>query len=185
MKIIHTNLEGVVEIVPKRHKDARGYFSEIYKENWFKEYVGRYDFVQENQSVSDKIGTVRGLHFQSPPAAQGKLVRCITGSLFDVAVDIRVGSPTFGQWVSAELSQENGHQLWVPPGFAHGFCTLRQNTTICYKVTAYYDPECDLGVAWDDEDIGINWPSECDASLLSDKDLNQPRLGSSPSYFKM
>jgi dTDP-4-dehydrorhamnose 3,5-epimerase len=154
----------------------RGYFAETFRKDVFQQHAGAVEFVQDNESLSAKVGTVRGLHFQLPPAAQGKLVRCTQGSVLDVAVDIRKGSPHFGKWVSRELSAANGAQLWVPPGFAHGFCTLLPDTVIAYKVTSYYSAENDRGLAWDDPDIGIAWPEVADPSTLSGKDAAQPAL---------
>lgn len=183
MQAIKTAIPEIVQIIPKRHGDARGYFSEIFKDEWFRSQVVDVDFVQENQSLSQAVGTVRGLHFQTDPFAQGKLVRCLSGAIFDVGVDIRTGSPTLGQWVGLELSAENGHQLWVPAGFAHGFCTLTPDAVVCYKVTAGYSPENDKGLAWDDEDIAIVWPDIADPETLSGKDRVQPKLQQLPPYF--
>ncbi len=178
-----TDLEGVVEILPFRHGDDRGYFSETFRDDWFRANIGPYNFVQENQSLSRSAGVLRGLHFQSEPSAQGKLVRCVAGAIFDVGVDIRVGSPNFGRWVGVVLSAETGNQLWVPPGFMHGFCTLVPDCLVSYRVTSYYDRECDKGVRWDDEDVAIKWPDTVDADLLSPKDRQQPSLRDLPTYF--
>lgn len=169
-----TSLPDVVEIVPAKHGDARGYFAETFRLDWFTDNVSQSAFVQENQSLSRRRGVIRGLHFQSEPFAQGKLVRCIAGAIFDVAVDMRHGSPEFGRWTALTLSADEGNQLWVPPGFLHGFCTLTQNVLVSYKVTAYYSPDNDLGVRWDDPDIGVKWPAGADPSTLSDKDARQP-----------
>ena len=177
------NIVDVKRVRPKKFGDSRGYFSEVYKAGWFQENVANVTFVQDNESLSQQVGTVRGLHFQSEPFAQGKLVRCIRGSLLDVAVDIRTYSPTFGKWVSAVLSAENGDQLWVPVGFAHGFITLSPDTVISYKVTSVYSAEHDRGVRWDDPAIGVEWPT-MDQYLLSDKDKTQPYLADLPSYFE-
>lgn len=177
------DIAGLIAIRPIRHGDARGYFAETFRENLFAAAGGVGDFVQENESLSAKAGTIRGLHFQTDPFAQGKLVRCVAGALLDVAVDIRTGSPTYGQWLSIELSAENGQQLWVPPGFAHGFCTLVPDTMLAYKVTAYYDHASDKGLAWDDSAIGIDWPSVADPDTLSPKDRVQPKLADLPAYF--
>ncbi|MCZ7865664.1 dTDP-4-dehydrorhamnose 3,5-epimerase [Agrobacterium salinitolerans] len=170
------------KIKPTRNGDERGYFSEVFKLEWFRANIADVEFVQDNESMSAQAGTVRGLHFQTEPFAQGKLVRCVRGCLLDVAVDIRTGSPTFGQWAAVELSPENGEQLWVPPGFAHGFMTLADDTVISYKVTAPYSAASDRGVKWDDPAIGINWP-ELDGIVLSDKDAKQPLLSDLPEYF--
>ena len=144
------DIDGPIQIVPRKHEDHRGYFSEIFRLNSFAEHVGPVTFVQENQSLSNAPGTIRGIHFQTPPMAQGKLVRCVAGRLLDVIVDLRQGSPTFGRWVSVILSPQDLNQLWVPVGFGHGFCTLEPNSIISYRVTQYYSPEHDKGVAWDD-----------------------------------
>ena len=169
-------LSGPALIIPGRIGDARGYFSETFKAGWFRQNIADVAFVQDNQSLSAQTGTVRGLHYQLAPFGQGKLVRCLSGAIFDVAVDIRADSDTFGQWIGAELSAENGHQLWVPEGFAHGFCTLKPDTVVFYKVTSPYSPDHDRGVAFDDPDIGIDWPVEVQQAVLSDKDRQQPRL---------
>ncbi|GAC1431380.1 MAG: dTDP-4-dehydrorhamnose 3,5-epimerase [Burkholderiaceae bacterium] len=174
---------GPVVIQPQRVGDARGYFAETFRADLFAREVQPAILVQDNESLSARVGTVRGLHFQSDPFAQGKLVRCTAGALFDVVVDIRVGSPTFGEWVSVEISAENGQQLWVPPGFAHGFCTLQPNTVISYKVTAYYSAGHDKGLAWDDPSIGVTWPDCADHDTLSAKDRVQPKLADLPAYF--
>lgn len=178
------NIADLVEITPKRHGDERGYFCELFRLSAMHEHAGTNTFVQENESLSRKPGTIRGLHFQSEPFAQGKLVRCTAGALLDVAVDLRASSPTFGQWAAVELSPENGKQLWVPAGFAHGFCTLQPDTVINYKVTAYYSAEHDKGLAWNDPAIGIVWPSIADPETLSAKDRVQPRLADLPEYFR-
>jgi len=179
------SIAGPIAIMPVRHGDARGYFSEIFRADRFAAAAGPIELVQENQSLSAQVGTIRGLHFQIPPAAQGKLVRCVAGAIFDVAIDIRHDSPTFGQWVSAELSADNGQQLWVPAGFAHGFCTLVPDTVVAYKVSSYYSPECDRGVAWDDPDIAIDWPLVANAATLSGKDRVQPRLADLAPVFSV
>ena len=178
-------IEGPFEVIPRKIEDARGYFSEVFRLNSFLEQAPGIEFVQDNQSLSVKAGTMRGLHFQSPPAAQGKLVRCLSGKLVDVAVDIRNSSPTYGHSISLVLSPEQNNQLWVPPGFAHGFCTLEPNTVISYRVTRYYSPEHDRGVAWNDPTIGVIWPEVADPETLSDKDRRQPRLAELPAYFSM
>lgn len=184
MNFTSTMIPDVVLITPKKFGDNRGYFMETYRQALFAENVGPVEFVQDNQSLSADVGTVRGLHFQLEPKAQGKLVRCIAGALLDVAVDIRVGSPTFGQWVSAELTAENGCQLWVPAGFAHGFCTLLPDTQISYKVTSYYSPEHDRGLLWNDPALGIDWPVSADKAVLSAKDKEQPVLASIGECFR-
>jgi dTDP-4-dehydrorhamnose 3,5-epimerase len=176
---------GPVEVIPAQIADERGYFSEIYRSDIFAERVESIEFVQDNQSLSIRAGTIRGLHFQTHPAAQGKLVRCLAGRLLDVAVDLRMDSPTFGHWISVVLSPEHNNQLWVPVGFGHGFCTLEPNTIISYRVTNYYSREHDKGVAWDDPDIAIGWPDVADAETLSAKDQAQPSLRELPRYFSM
>jgi len=183
MEFRRTEFRDVVEIVPGRHGDHRGYFSETFRDDKFREHIGPFAFVQENQSLSRAPGVIRGLHFQSSPSAQGKLVRCVAGSIFDVAVDIRIGSPDFGKWVGVTLTASIGNQLWVPPGFLHGFCTLEPDCVVAYKVTAYYDPTCDKGVRWNDPAIGIAWPDFADESQLSPKDTTQPLLAELPRYF--
>lgn len=176
MQIEETSLPGVLVITPKRFGDERGWFSEVFRDDLFRRAAGDVGFVQDNHSLSRPVGTVRGLHFQRHPTAQGKLIRCIAGAILDVAVDIRVGSPTFGRHVAVELSAETGRQLWVPVGFAHGFCTLVPDTEVVYKVTAPYSAADDGGILWDDPALGIAWPVGPEAALLSDKDRRQPRL---------
>ena len=183
MEITSLSIPDVKLLTPRHIGDERGYFAETFRADFFAKHIGDVAFVQDNESLSAKVGTVRGLHFQSAPHAQGKLVRCTAGALFDVAVDIRHGSPTFGQWVAETLTPENGKQLWAPPGFAHGFCSLEPDTVICYKVTDYYSAECDKGVAWDDPAIGISWPDIVDPETLSPKDREQPLLADLPAYF--
>lgn len=176
-------IADVVLIEPKKFGDSRGYFMETFRQSLFTEHVGDFDFVQDNQSLSAEVGTVRGLHFQLDPMAQGKLVRCIAGALLDVAVDIRTGSPTYGKHVAVELTAENGRQLWVPPGFAHGFCTLTPNTEISYKVTNYYSAEHDRGLLWNDPVLGIDWPVDAQQAALSDKDRKQSSLADLGTVF--
>jgi dTDP-4-dehydrorhamnose 3,5-epimerase len=171
-----TAIEAVKIITPRRFGDARGWFSEVYSKKLFDEVGIGLDFVQDNHSSSRTKGTLRGLHFQTPPFAQDKLVRVTQGRILDVAVDLRRSSPTFGQHVAVELSQENGRQLLVPVGFAHGFCTLEDDTEVLYKVTNYYAPAHDFGLAWDDPELGIAWPVSAGGAILSDKDLTHPRL---------
>ena len=183
MEIRSFGVAGVRLLIPRHIGDERGYFAETFRADIFMQHCGDFCFVQDNESLSARKGTVRGLHFQSEPRAQGKLVRCTAGALFDVAVDVRGGSPTYGQWVGETLTPQNGRQLWVPPGFAHGFCTLSPDTVIAYKVTDYYSAECDKGLAWDDPQLGIIWPAVADAETLSPKDRNQPPLSQLPAYF--
>ncbi|MCW1987533.1 dTDP-4-dehydrorhamnose 3,5-epimerase [Novosphingobium capsulatum] len=183
MQVTDFDIPGLKLFAPRHIGDERGYFAETFRADVFSQHSSL-DFVQDNESLSAKAGTIRGLHFQSEPHVQGKLVRCTAGALFDVAVDIRVGSPTFAQWVGEILTPANGKQLWVPPGFAHGFCSLEPSTVISYKVTGYYNAECDKGLAWDDPAIGIAWPDIADPSTLSAKDRIQPRLADLPVYFR-
>lgn len=171
MKVEKTELPGVLILTPARFGDSRGFFSESWNRKTLEGQGISLDFVQDNHSLSAQVGTVRGLHFQSPPHAQAKLVRCGKGRLFDVAVDIRRGSPTYGRWIGEELSFENGRQLLIPAGFLHGFITREPDTEIIYKCTDYYAPECDGAVRFDDPDIGIDWGlPEGVTPLLSDKD---------------
>lgn len=174
MKIIKTKLPEIVILEPKVFGDYRGYFMESYNKKVFEELGLKYNFVQDNQSLSKEPGTIRGLHFQMNPKAQTKLVRCVKGAIFDVAVDIRIGSPTYGHWVGVILSEYNHRQLLVPKGFAHGFCTLVPDTIVNYKVDEYYAPEADAGIIWNDPTIGIDWPTSI--PILSEKDKNLPSL---------
>jgi dTDP-4-dehydrorhamnose 3,5-epimerase len=174
------SLSGPALITPNRIGDARGYFVEAFKDGWFRENVADATFVQDNQSMSAQVGTIRGLHYQAAPFAQGKLIRVLKGAIFDVAVDIRPGSSTFGQSVAETLTETGGEQLWVPEGFAHGFCTLEPDTVVFYKVTNPYSREHDKGVAFDDPEIGIKWPIDLTQAVLSDKDRVQPKLKDLP-----
>ena len=171
-----TALAGVLEIVPARFGDARGFFSETYNATRLATSGIDLTFVQDNHSLSGRRGVLRGLHYQLPPRAQDKLVRVVRGAIFDVAVDIRKGSPTFAQWVGVELSAEKWNQLLVPKGFAHGFVTLTENTEVIYKVTDYYSPEHDRSIRYDDPDIAIEWPIASGDLQLSDKDRAASRL---------
>jgi dTDP-4-dehydrorhamnose 3,5-epimerase len=169
-------------IKPNRHGDHRGFFAETYSRKKYLEYGIDIEFVQDNHSISKEVGTLRGLHFQSPPHAQAKLVRCGRGALFDVTVDIRRGSPTYGKWESFELTAENGYQLYVPIGFAHGFMTLEQESEIVYKCSDYYAPETEKSISWKDPDIKICWP-KLDKPILSEKDAGAPILEDFESPF--
>jgi dTDP-4-dehydrorhamnose 3,5-epimerase len=160
--------------MPLRHHDARGWFSETYREDKLREQGITCRFVQENESYSKRAGTVRGLHFQRPPAAQAKLIAVARGRVLDVIVDMRKGSPTYGEYASVELSAETGAQLFVPVGFAHGFVTLVDEVVVIYRVSDYYAPACDGGIRWDDPDIGIAWPIEASNAIVSDKDRKLP-----------
>ena len=170
MKVIPLAIPDVLLIEPRVFGDARGYFFEAYNRRQFQELAGvDVEFVQDNESRS-RHGVLRGLHYQMPPHAQGKLVRCAEGEVFDVAVDLRRSSPTFGRWVAAILSDANKHQLWIPAGFAHGFLTLSEHARLIYKTTDYYAPKCDRSLRYDDPKIGIEWPKLDIEFLVSDKD---------------
>ncbi len=173
-------MQSCLKICPQRFGDHRGFFGETYSRRRYAEMGIDEEFVQDNHSLSREVGTLRGLHFQAPPSAQGKLVRCGRGAIFDVAVDIRRGSPTYGQWEGYELTAQNGHQLYVPVGFAHGFVTLELDSEIIYKCTGYYAPESEGSVRWDS--CGVNWPLAGDP-ILSDKDAVAPKLNSFESPF--
>ncbi|MDC7220360.1 MAG: dTDP-4-dehydrorhamnose 3,5-epimerase [Spirochaetales bacterium] len=168
------SIEGPVIVEPAVFADSRGYFLESFRKDQFAQNGIAEDFLQDNHSLSSK-GTLRGLHFQTDPAAQGKLVSVITGAVWDVAVDLRKGSPTFGKWFGVELSGENHRMFYIPPGFAHGFLTLEDNTHFVYKCTAYYSPEHDGGIRWNDPDLAIDWPGNVEP-LVSDKDGTLPFL---------
>lgn len=170
-------------IVPRRFHDPRGWLSETYSERAFHELGITCCFVQDNQSYSARRGTIRGLHLQVPPRAQAKLVRVLRGRILDVAVDVRRGSPTYGRFVSAELSAENGRQLFIPAGFAHGFCTLDDDVDVFYKVSDFYAPDCERGMRWDDPAIGIPWPVAAGEASVSEKDAELPLLAAWTSPF--
>lgn len=175
MRVIPTALPEVLIIEPEVFADERGFFLESYSARRFNEAIGReVNFVQDNHSRSRKA-VLRGLHYQRPPSAQAKLVRVVSGAVFDVAVDIRRSSPRFGRWAACELSAENRRQLWVPEGFAHGFLTLSETADVLYKASAYYSPSADGSIAWDDPALGIEWPLGAGA-ILSPKDAAAPRL---------
>lgn len=176
MKVTPSHIPDVLVLEPARLGDHRGFFSETFNRRVYQELGILCEFVQDNHSLSLSPGVLRGLHYQAPPGAQDKLVRCVRGAILDVAVDIRRGSPTFGRWVSVELSAENWRQVFVPKGFAHGFVTLEPNTEVCYKVSAYYSPEHDRGLRFDDPEIGINWRVAASEATLSDRDRGHPRL---------
>ena len=178
-----TDLYGILIISPRRFGDDRGFFCETWNAGALVEHGINTTFVQDNQSISGTVGTVRGLHYQSPPHAQDKLVRCGRGALLDVVVDIRKGSPSYGNWVGVELSAENGKQLLVPKGFLHGFVTLEPDTEILYKCSDYYAPECDGAIRFDDPDIGIDWGISSDQAILSEKDATAPFLRDFDSPF--
>jgi dTDP-4-dehydrorhamnose 3,5-epimerase len=176
-------IPDVILITPTIHRDARGFFTESYRRDRWADNGISVAFVQDNHSLSTERGVIRGLHFQSPPHAQAKLIRCTRGSVFDVAVDIRSGSPTYGRHVGVDLSAANGRQLYVPVGFAHGFCTLEPECELQYKCSDYYAPDFDRGLAFDDPEIAIPWPVSPDAAVLSDKDRKQSRLSEIASPF--
>jgi dTDP-4-dehydrorhamnose 3,5-epimerase len=176
LEITPLSIPDVRLITPKKFGDHRGFFSETYNAKALAEAGIDLDFVQDNHSLSAEVGTMRGLHFQTPPFAQDKLVRVIRGAILDVAVDLRRSSPTFGQHVSAEISAENWTQILVPKGFAHGFMTIAPDTEVIYKVTDYYAPDNDAGILWDDPALGIDWPVPASGAVLSDKDRVQPKL---------
>ncbi len=183
MNVIDTDLPGVRIIRPRRFIDHRGFFSETFNANAFAEAGLPTAFVQDNHSLSRPKGTVRGLHFQVAPFAQDKLVRVVRGSILDVAVDLRAGSPHFGRSVAVVISAEEWNQLFIPIGFAHGFCTLEDDTEVLYKVTNFYSPEHDRGILWNDPDLEINWPVAEQQAILSDKDRKLPRLKDVPACF--
>ena len=176
-------MPAVRVILPRRHRDARGFFSEVWREDAVKDAGIDVRFVQENHALSHAVGTVRGLHFQIGDAAQAKLIRCPRGSVLDVAVDIRRGSPTFGCHVAVVLSAENWKQLYVPVGFAHGYCTLEPEAEVLYKVSAYYCPASERGLAWDDPDLAVAWPVGAAKAVLAAKDRSYPRLAELPDFF--
>lgn len=170
MEIIKTAIEGLVIIEPKVFQDARGYFFESFSQREFEEKVRKVNFVQDNESMSS-YGVMRGLHFQRPPYSQSKLVRCVKGKVLDVAVDIRKGSPTYGQHVAVELSEDNHRQFFVPRGFAHGFAVLSETAIFQYKCDNFYAPEADGGISIKDEYLGINWQIPTENAILSEKDI--------------
>ncbi|MDY7991470.1 dTDP-4-dehydrorhamnose 3,5-epimerase [Paenibacillus polymyxa] len=174
MKVIPLKLEGAKIIEPVIHGDHRGFFMESYNEQIMKQNGINHTFIQDNQSLSAEAGVIRGLHYQLNPKAQTKLIRVLSGAIYDVILDIRKSSPTFGQWVGVILSEHNRQQLMVPKGFAHGFCTLVPNTQVLYKVDEYYSPENDRGILWNDPALGIDWPTS--QAILSEKDQKHPTL---------
>lgn len=177
------SLPGALVVTPARFGDERGFFSEVYNRDALAEVGITAEFVQDNHSFSARKGVIRGLHFQSPPHEQCKMVRVSRGEILDVIVDLRQGSPTYGQHAAVTLSAENWKQLWVPTGFAHGLCTLTENVEVVYKVTGFYSREHDLGLAYDDSDIAIEWPVLPAGAILSERDQHHPRLRDLPGYF--
>ena len=183
MEILETEIPDVKIIRPKKFGDHRGFFSETYNKKVLSEHGIDLDFVQDNHSLSMDKGVIRGLHYQTPPFAQDKLVRVIRGTILDVAVDIRRNSPTYGKHIKIIISEDEWNQILVPIGFAHGFCTLEPNTEVIYKVTNYYSPENDAGIYWNDEELGIEWPISEAHAILSDKDKQQPKVSQFKSVF--
>ena len=183
MLVSALHIEGLLLLAPPRFSDRRGFFAETYSARMLAEHGITEWFVQDNHSLSTDAGTVRGLHFQRPPHAQAKLVRCGRGALFDVAVDIRKGSPTYGKWFGAELSFENGRQLYIPAGFAHGFVTREPGTEIVYKCSDYYAPEAEGALRFDDADIGIDWRVDVLSLIISEKDAAAGLLADFDSPF--
>jgi dTDP-4-dehydrorhamnose 3,5-epimerase len=177
-------VEDILVIAPAKHGDHRGFFSETYRHDLLRDHGLELNFVQDNHVYSAECGVLRGLHFQNPPHAQGKLVRCVRGAILDVGVDIRNGSPTFGRHVAVELSATNWKQLWLPPGFAHGYVTLEPDCEVIYKVTDYYTQASERGIAWNDPDLGIDWSISGAKLVLSDKDCKNPRLAEVASPFQ-
>jgi len=184
VEIRQLDIPGPLVLIPERHRDERGFLSETHSDEWFRAHVAPVQFVQDNHSYSSRTGTVRGIHFQIPPYAQGKLVRVVRGAIWDVALDLRVGSPTFGRHVGVELSAENWDQLWIPAGFGHGFCTLAPDTEVLYKVSARYEPSCERAILWSDPDLGIAWPLGATVPTLSERDRRSARLRDLPAYFR-
>ena len=182
MEVIKTKIPGVVIIEPRLFPDARGYFFESFSKREFEEKVGKIDFVQDKESKSS-YGVLRGLHFQKPPYAQSKLVRVVKGAVLDVAVDIRKGSPTFGQHVAVELTEDNHRQFFIPRGFAHGFAVLTDEVIFQYKCGNFYAPASEGAIAWDDSDLGIDWRVPAEKVILSEKDKKHPRLKEIESPF--
>jgi dTDP-4-dehydrorhamnose 3,5-epimerase len=178
MQVERLAIPEVLLLTPRRHGDERGWFAETYNQDVFAKAGLSDDFVQDNHAYSSARGAVRGLHLQVPPHAIAKLVRVVRGAVFDVAVDVRAGSPTYGLWVSAELSAENGRQLYVPRGFAHGYCTLTADAEVLYKQSGLYAPRAERGVRWDDPAIGVRWPISAGEAILNDRDRTAPLLSS-------
>lgn len=184
MLVEETAIPAVKIVTPRKFGDERGFFSEVYNSSTWTSAGLRLAFVQDNHAFSATVGTLRGLHYQIPPFAQDKLLRVTRGRIFDVAVDIRRSSPTFGRYVAVELSAENWRQLLVPIGFAHAYMTLEPDTEVLYKTTAVYSPENDRGIAWDDPDIGVAWPLPPTGPILSEKDRRLPRLSEAKDLFE-
>lgn len=183
MEVQTTDIPDVKIVKPRKYGDHRGFFSETYNKKALAEAGIKLEFVQDNHSLSVEKGVVRGLHFQTPPFAQDKLVHVIRGSILDVSVDLRKRSPTFSRHVMVVVSAEEWNQVLIPIGFAHGFCTLEPNTEVIYKVTNYYAPDCDRGLYWNDPQLGIRWPVSEQEAILSDKDKRQPRFSELREFF--
>ncbi|MCI5043846.1 MAG: dTDP-4-dehydrorhamnose 3,5-epimerase [Aquisalinus sp.] len=183
MKVLKLDIPDVLLLSPKRFGDDRGFFSETFRQTWIDDQHMPIRFVQDNHAKSTQAGIVRGLHFQYGEAVQTKLIRVVKGAILDIAVDIRHGSPTFGKYVSVILSEENWQQLLVPHGFAHGYCTLSEETEVIYKVDQYYDPEKEAALLWNDPALCIDWPCTEDTAILSDKDRSAPLLKDLAPYF--
>jgi dTDP-4-dehydrorhamnose 3,5-epimerase len=184
MEILPLAIKDVLLIKSSCHQDSRGFFSEIYSRQTFLEAGIVTDFIQDNFSLSREVGVIRGLHFQSPPFAQTKLLRVVRGAIFDVVVDIRRGSPTFGGSVATKLTADDWSQLYIPEGFAHGFCTIEPNTEITYKVNSPYSPQHDHGLLWCDPNLDIKWPISPENTLISERDKNHPILSEISGYFE-
>jgi dTDP-4-dehydrorhamnose 3,5-epimerase len=183
VKVEALEIPDVKLVTPAKHGDARGFFSETWQQERFAEAGIPGPFIQDNHAMSTQRGVLRGLHLQVPPSAQGKLVRVVRGAIWDVAVDVRHGSASFGKWVAAELSGENWRQLWVPVGFLHGYCTLTEVTEVIYKVSGPYDRAAERGVIWNDPDLALPWPVSPGEVVLSEKDKVLPRLADCPVWF--
>jgi dTDP-4-dehydrorhamnose 3,5-epimerase len=184
MQVKRTNIPGVVCLVPLRFTDSRGHFVETYSKRSLADVGSVADFVQDNQSLSAQVGTIRGLHFQLPPSSQARLVRVVRGRAYDVVVDLRLGSPTFGQWAAQTLNALGSEQLYVPRGLAHGFCSLEPDTEVAYKVDNFYAPEYDSGLIWNDPDLAIDWPVRPQDVVFSDKDRKLGRLADFSTPFR-
>ena len=184
MQVRTTEIPGVLLLTPRYFNDKRGYFVETYNARAARDTGLMAEFVQDNQALSLKRGTVRALHFQVPPKVQAKLVRVVRGSIYDVAVDLRAGSPSYGRWVAATLTAQGGEQIFVPRGFAHGYCTLEDDTEVAYKVDDYYAPDCEQGLAWNDLTLRIEWPIPLADAVLSDKDRELPAFADFASPFR-
>jgi dTDP-4-dehydrorhamnose 3,5-epimerase len=184
MDVKDLGLSGLRLLKPRRFADSRGYFVETHNERTLSGVGIHIRFVQDNQSYSASRGTIRGLHFQLPPAAQAKLVRAVQGSVYDVAVDLRAGSPTYGKWVGVTLTADGGEQLFVPRGFAHGFCTLEPDTVLAYKVDDFYAPASDSGLIWNDPSLAIDWQVKAEEAVLSEKDMKLGRFADFQSPFR-